>query len=144
MNYEEYAERMRKQKREPRDREYYAEYTEKAYMAVGMDKDEFCALPEKAIDALEKLALAAERTYADLERENKARREAEEAHRAAEEANLLNMREVERLTNELGEANNRFEVAEVRAWRLEELLKKALAKWPVEMLVEELVAKSMK
>jgi len=137
MNYEEYAERMRKQKREPRDREYYAEYTEKAYMAVGMDKDDFCKLPENAIDALEKLALAAERTYADLERVTK-------AHKEAVEKNLLNMREVERLTNDLAEAHDRAERAEARAWRLEELLKKALAKLPVETLVNELVEKSMK
>lgn len=70
MNYEEYAERMRAQKRKPVEREHYEECVEIAYMALGdVDKDEFCLLSGKAISAIAKLARG-------IRREEEAAREA--------------------------------------------------------------------
>ena len=62
MNYEEYAERMKKQKREPVEREHYEEIVEKAYMALlDVDKDEFCALSDKVVACIRALAVRAEK-----------------------------------------------------------------------------------
>ena len=72
MNYEEYEARLNAQKRKPVEREHYEEVVEKAYMALGdVDKDEFCALSDKAIGAVRRLADA-------LDEERKARIGAEE------------------------------------------------------------------
>lgn len=57
MNYEEYAYRMKAQKRKPVEREHYEECVEVAYMALGdVDKDEFCRLSDKTIAAIRMLA----------------------------------------------------------------------------------------
>ena len=57
MNYEEYVDRMKSQKRKPVEREHYEECVEVAYMALGdVDKDEFCRLSDRAIYAIRELA----------------------------------------------------------------------------------------
>lgn len=57
MNYEEYAERMKKQGRKPVEIEHYEDCVERAYMALGeVDKDEFCGLSDKTIAAISALA----------------------------------------------------------------------------------------
>lgn len=61
MNYEEYTTRMKALKRKPIEREHYEEIVEKAYMALlDVDKDEFCALSDKVIGAVRRLADAKE------------------------------------------------------------------------------------
>jgi len=72
MNYEEYTTRMKALKRKPVEREHYEEIVEKAYMALeDVDKDEFCALSDKVIGAVRRLADT-------LDKERKVRRGAEE------------------------------------------------------------------
>lgn len=58
MNYEEYAERMAAQKRNPIARENYEECVEAGYMALAdnIDKDTYCRLPNIVIAAISKLA----------------------------------------------------------------------------------------
>jgi hypothetical protein len=103
MNYEEYEARMNAQKRKPVEREHYEEVVEKAYMALGdVDKDEFCALSDKVVGAVRRLADA-------LDKERKVRRGAEEgAARIAEKQKELAMA-VDAQRNLIDELNARCE-----------------------------------
>lgn len=56
MQYEEYRDRMVAQGRTPADRERYASQVEAGYMLSNLDKDEFCALPDRVIAELSRAA----------------------------------------------------------------------------------------
>ena len=84
MNYEEYTTRMKALKRRPIEREHYEEIVEKAYMALlDVDKDEFCALSDKVIGAVRRLADAKEYAKNAV---NAADKRAEDFRRIAEKS----------------------------------------------------------
>lgn len=56
MQYEEYRDRMVAQGRTPADRERYASQVEAGYMLANLTRDEFCALPDRAIAELSRAA----------------------------------------------------------------------------------------
>ncbi len=77
MNYEEYADRTKRQGRKPVEIEHYEECIEVAYMALGdVDKDEFCRLSDKTITAIRMLA----------DRVEKAEKSARDAEARAQDA----------------------------------------------------------
>ena len=121
MNYEEYKARMNAQKRKPVEREHYEEIVEKAYMALGdVDKDEFCALSDKVVGAVRRLADA-------LDKERKVRRSAEEgaARIATREAELKKAVDAQSKLNE--ELNARCENLDSQIHARNELLEYLVA-----------------
>ncbi len=67
MNYEEYRDRMKAQGRMPVPRERYESQIKAGYMLANLDKDEFCALPDRAIAELSRAANKAKNQARELE-----------------------------------------------------------------------------
>ena len=117
MNYEEYTIRMNAQKRKPVEREHYEEIVEKAYMALGdVDKDEFCALSDKVVGAVRRLADAKEHaeeavTTADKRAED-FRRVAEKSEQDLATANATIARLRDALETTMAERNARDELVD--------------------------------
>ena len=117
MNYEEYTTRMKALKRKPIEREHYEEIVEKAYMALGdVDKDEFCALSDKVVGAVRRLADAKEHaeeavTTADRRTED-FRRIAEKSEQELATANATIARLRDALETTMAERNARDELVD--------------------------------
>lgn len=132
MTYEEYKERMAKQGRKPATPDLYTAYIEPAYMATEMDKDDFCELPDRAVDALGSQARAVRDLKAEIRKLN--------AEVKAAKGALQNRGdELKEALDEAKGAKREAERHSVRAMRLEQLLKGALAKWPTSALVDEII-----
>ena len=139
MTYEEYKERMAKQGRKPATPDLYTAYIEPAYMATEMDKDDFCKLPDRAIDALGSQARAVRDLQAAIMRLNAEVKAAKGAlQNRGDELEAVRTTLAEAYA-ELEDAAQRADKNDLRATRLEQLLKNALAKWPTSALVDEII-----
>ena len=139
MTYEEYKERMARQGRRIVTPETYDAYIEPAYMATEMDKDDFCELPDRAIDALGSQARAVRDLKAEIRKLNaEAKAAKDSAQRLGDELEAVRTTLAETYA-ELEDAAQRADKNDLRATRLEQLLKNALAKWPTSALVDEII-----
>lgn len=117
MNYEEYAERMKAQKRKPVEIEHYEEFIEVAYMALGdVDKDEFCRLSDKTIVAIRNLALRVEKAEnaardAEVRAQDAAFHEQKAKEREAETDKRIveAMAKIDQLSEQISERNTLLE-----------------------------------
>ena len=113
MNYEEYTIRMNAQKRKPVEREHYEEIVEKAYMALGdVDKDEFCALSDKVVGAVRRLADAKEHAEEAVTSAEDFRRVAEKSEQELATANATIARLRDALETTMAERNARDELVD--------------------------------
>ena len=128
MQYEEYKKLMAAQKREACGVDAYTAIVEPAYMALGdVDKEMFCKLPDKVVDAVSKLVRKVEAAYAALDEKDKAyatlAKQAEELGARLE----VERRDGERQAEEMAGLEGELEKTRRNAARITKILKVAVA-----------------
>jgi BMFP domain-containing protein YqiC len=133
MQYEEYEKRMRAQKRQPVPREAYRSCVERGYMAVEVDKDEFCKLPDWAMQALCDLDVARD---VNIEERDEARRDAATWRKAAEDLEAR----VKALEDQLHDAAEETASLQAEVKRQDKLIKRFIGRTSLDTLADMLLA----